>query len=836
MSESVGAVQLDVKLNNASLDSEIKEAGSKSGSTFSSIFSASSSSGISGALSTVKSAVLGLGATIASGGGLFALADSAVNAGNSVYELAQKMHLPTDQAALLNRELSLSNTDSGSFISTMTRLDKGLESAGSKGNTTTAALKAFGVTLTDGHGQLLPMNQQLANLAAAYQNAAANGNDEAFVAQVLGNRGVALTGILEDYNDVAAQAGKTKGIGIDPKEAHQVALEIQTVKSQVSILGTTIGSAVLPIVMQAFPPIQSALANIATTIKNHQGQIQSFARIIGGVIVTITQGVAGILNFIAGHGSLAITVIGGIVAVMGAWKAITLAANIVGAVQNTIMAVDAARKAGVTAATIALVAAKKTDAGAQIGLNAALLACPLTWIIIGIVALVAVFVLLWTKCAWFRDFWIGLWNGIVAVFNTVKNAIGTAINAVVGFFQKWGVLILAAVLPVIGIPLLIIQHWGQISAFFVGLWNGIKAGMSAAWNAIKMVVMAVVTPLVQGVINIWNNMKGGIQTIMTGLQNILGGIWTVIKNVILGPVLLICDLVTGNFTKLHNDAIQIVTNIQNGLAQIWAGIQQVFTGALQAISGLVTTVWNGITSVTSTVWNAITSFLSGLWNGIVNTAQNIWNGLISFFSNLPQNIYNIMVDVGNWIRNAWDTIISFVQGIPGKFASGLSGLGSAVRGAFQDAISFITNLPGEALKWGGDIINGIVSGIKNAASAVGQAVQGVAQDIRAFLHFSEPDVGPLVGFHTWPKDMMTGMAQDILDNKSAVTGALQNVTSGMAVALHTNVATAGMGMRAQTITTNNTKSPVINVNGPVNVADQGNKKQTLQQLQFLAAI
>lgn len=448
--------------------------------------------------------------------------------------------------------------------------------------------------------------------------------------------------------------------------------------------------------------------------------------------------------------------------------------------------------------------------------------------IAGIVAIVAVVIANWKPIS---GFFIGLWKDVVGAFNAAKNAVGNVLNGIAGFFRQWGVVILAVIAPFIGIPILIVQHWGQISAFFAGLWNGIKAGMSAAWNGINMVVMAVVTPLVQGVMNLWNSMKGGIQTVMNGLKNILGGIWTVIKNIVLGPVLLICDLVTGNFTKLHDDAVHIMQNIQNGLAQIWTGIQQVFNGALQAITGLVTTVWNGITSVTTTVWNAITSFLSGLWNAIVSTAQSIWNGLVSFFSSLPQNIYNIMVSIGTWIVNAWDNIISFVQSIPGKFMDGLSGLGNAVRSGFQDAINFITGLPAEALKWGGDIINGIVNGIKNAAGAVGKAVQGVAQDIRSFLHFSEPDVGPLVGFHGWWKDMMYGMAEDINSNIAPVADAARRVASTVAEnigaasssALSSGyspaVAMAGGGYYSNSVSTSTENS---SSNNPMTVIFQGN--------------
>ena len=76
---------------------------------------------------------------------------------------------------------------------------------------------------------------------------------------------------------------------------------------------------------------------------------------------------------------------------------------------------------------------------------------------------------------------------------------------------------------------------------------------------------------------------------------------------------------------------------------------------------------------------------------------------------------------------------------------------------------------------------GIVDGIKSAASAVGDAVKGVARDIRKFLHFSVPDEGPLVDFPTWMPDMMTGLAQGIESNKYKVIAAVRSLAADMSL-------------------------------------------------------
>ncbi|SCJ00153.1 Phage-related minor tail protein [uncultured Clostridium sp.] len=57
----------------------------------------------------------------------------------------------------------------------------------------------------------------------------------------------------------------------------------------------------------------------------------------------------------------------------------------------------------------------------QTGLNLAFLASPITWIIAGITAVIAIFVLLWNKCEGFRNFWINLWETIKTAFGMAKD-------------------------------------------------------------------------------------------------------------------------------------------------------------------------------------------------------------------------------------------------------------------------------------------------------------------------------------------------------------------------------------------------------------------------------
>ena len=78
----------------------------------------------------------------------------------------------------------------------------------------------------------------------------------------------------------------------------------------------------------------------------------------------------------------------------------------------------------------------------------------------------------------------------------------------------------------------------------------------------------------------------------------------------------------------------------------------------------------------------------------------------------------------------------------------LSGVGiaGAVKSGFDAAINFIKELPSQALQWGKDIIGGLINGIKSKISGLVDSVKDIAGTIASFLHFSEPDEGPLSNF------------------------------------------------------------------------------------------
>lgn len=111
----------------------------------------------------------------------------------------------------------------------------------------------------------------------------------------------------------------------------------------------------------------------------------------------------------------------------------------------------------------------------------ALLANPVTWIVIGIVALIAILIALWRNwdavTAWCQDAWNAFVGGISDGFNQVKEWFAG--------LPDWLQYAITAFLPFIGIPLQIINNWDQIGPYMANLWGNVTTTFSNGIQRIK---------------------------------------------------------------------------------------------------------------------------------------------------------------------------------------------------------------------------------------------------------------------------------------------------------------------------------------------------------------
>ena len=242
--------------------------------------------------------------------------------------------------------------------------------------------------------------------------------------------------------------------------------------------------------LEAFAPILKRLNEIANSEKFQQvvqGLIQGIAaaaEVASWLFAILVE----IGSFFADHWSFIWPIVWGIVAGFVAWKAITLA-------QAAAAWLHTAAIAAQTTATAAQTVATGVATTAQTGLNLAMLAFPLTWIIVGIAAVVAAILWLANAVGGFDVLWRYAWAGIQVAFYYAAGAITSGF-----WWMVYGLMWAGDKL---------ITFWEEVKMAAYRIFNAIADFFGQVGASIMLGLEAIVN----GAIWILNQFIGGINAI-----------------------------------------------------------------------------------------------------------------------------------------------------------------------------------------------------------------------------------------------------------------------------------------------------------------------------------
>lgn len=590
-----------------------------------------------------------------------------------------------------------------------------------------AQMEALGVSVYDSEGNMRSMNDILGDLNTSMEGMTSedkaniistifNKTDLSSVNALLANTGSTWDSLQSSIENSAGAAQQMADTQLDNLQG-----QLTLLKSALEGLAISFGQLLMP-----------ALKSIVGAVQKVVDWLNSLDEGTKKVIVTVAL-VAGALGPV-------LIVVGKVISAVG--TIMTIVPKIAGVI-NTV----------------------KT---AFMALNATMLANPIVLIVAAIVALIAIFVVLWNKCEGFRNFWKGLWEGIKNIVSTVVEALKGLFTGVIDFVKNnWQGLLLMLVNPFAGAFKLLYDNCEGFRNFINGILEKIKTALTNAWTAITT-----------GIQTAWNAISSFFTTIWEGIKNIFSTVLEAIKTAITTYINVYKTVITTVFNAIKTVVTTVWNAIKTAIDTVLNAIKTAMTTAWNAIKTTVTTVVNAIKTVITTVWNAIKTAITTVMNTIKSTISSIWNSIKSTISGIVNGIKSTVSTVFN-------NMLSAIKNTVGKIAS-------SIKSGFQTAISFITSLPSQALQWGKDMIMGIVNGIKSCINAVGDAVKSVADKIKSFLHFSVPDEGPLTDYESWMPDFMGGLAKGIEKSKGMVAKAVEGVSQDMVINPNVNATSAAM--------------------------------------------
>ena len=281
-------------------------------------------------------------------------------------------------------------------------------------------------------------------------------------------------------------------------------------------------------------------------------------------------------------------------------------------------------------------------------LNAVLMANPIVLIVTAIAAVIAILVVLYTKCEGFRNFVNSVASAIVGF---VKNAA----SAIAGFFKNlWATIqgIWSAVSgwfkskvidPLVNFFAPIVQ-W--ISGFFQGCWIIIQAVWAAVSGWFK-------TNVIDPVVNFFTPIPGIIGGFFSGLWTSIQSIWATVSGWFNLNVI----------QPLVNFFAPIVESIGGFFANLWASICSIWQAAGTWFSENVTTPINN-------AFQAIGDFVKGIFNGLIGLVEGMINRIIGAVNGFIGGFNDVVGWGASFIGADWEGLARSPGGSPPRLAKG----------------------------------------------------------------------------------------------------------------------------------------------------------------------
>lgn len=333
--------------------------------------------------------------------------------------------------------------------------------------------------------------------------------------------------------------------------------------------------------------------------------------------------------------------------------------------------------------------------------NTTLLASPITWIIVGITALIATIVLLWTNWDQVSQWLAASWDWLKEKSVEVFTAIG-----------EW-----------------ISEKFHQIAEVIGDVWDTVREWTAEKWTAIVETISEFLLSIWETITETWNN-------ILTTIGEVLSSIW---------------ETITETWNNILTTIGEVLSSIWETITSIWDSILSTISSVLSSIMSTISSIWNSVLSTISSILDSIWSTISSIWDSILSTISNVLSSIGSVISDM----FSGFVDtIGEWMNDAWDTIegvwddiMGFFEGID-LFSVGadiiqglVDGIGSMLGAAKDKAMEVATGVKEAITDFftikspsrvmidvGEDVGAGLQIGLDDSAMQVARSAQDLAEE------------------------------------------------------------------------------------------------------------
>ena len=315
-------------------------------------------------------------------------------------------------------------------------------------------------------------------------------------------------------------------------------------------------------------------------------------------------------------------------------------------------------------------------------------------------------------------------GGIVAAIGPLLLILGSLASAIGNLIELRALMTGSSVLS---------SAIGRVSGLFTGLRNVIMGSVIPAIQSLWAfmlanpitIVIAAIAALVAGFvylwnncesfrnfwINLWNNIVEVVSKIPETIQNIGQQFQVAFQNIIISLRMLLLNGINTMKDAFSNGLATLLDPIINWGYSVNGYLGDAFTD----LYGVIEDTFNLIADYIRDFASIMISIFAGDWQGALQGVQNL-------FSNLGNNIMNILSDLKNFISEIFMGIIEVIKGNLSQ--------------AYNNVVNWASQMASKAREAGSNFLKNVISAIQNLPSKVwsllSQAISKAANFVSQF--------------------------------------------------------------------------------------------------------
>ena len=290
-------------------------------------------------------------------------------------------------------------------------------------------------------------------------------------------------------------------------------------------------------------------------------------------------------------------------------------------------------------------------------------------------------------------------------------------------------------------------------------------------------------------------------TLVTGLADALP---TLIPQIV-SITLKLVEILTSPevLVGLVDAAIQLTIGLADGLI---AAIPIL----LEQAPIIIRNFFQALTEAAPMLLEASVELIATLLAGIIENLPLILEGAVDI-------VMELLIGITNFSTTIWNKGQEIVLGIGSGIKDNLAEIGKAVGDVVDKVKSGIKVAIDGAKTWAKDMINNFVQGIKDNIYKIKEKASEMAQTVKDFIGFSEPEKGPLSNFHTYSPDMIDLFTKGIDDNQYKLINSVRGMAANVSANIQGNPQLSSGVSGGGYVTTSAPINVIFEINGIKNI-------------------